>query len=934
MKNVLLSLLMVLSLVIGSWSLCIGYSYAAIPQRMNYQGKLTDADGKLVSDGNYDMIFSIYDAVTDGNQEWTETWDTGTTQVQVTNGLFNVLLGTHTTLNIAFDEDYWLQLEVKYDASYQTLLPRQQIVSAGYAYKAEKVTDGAITNASLDATAAVDGTKISPDFGSQNVVTGGDITAATFNTDISATELGYLDGVSSAIQTQLDAKALTASPTFTGDVTMPGTGIWNTSGNVGIGTASPDSKLQVVTAGELEVASVSGAGRYKIALGISSSYGWIDSYHVGTGSVPLSINPNGGKVGIGTGVPDQKLDVRGNIFLGIGQTNPTLYLGEGTGANQYSLFRWNNANNFIGMGDVGHPDTFVIKSGNVGIGTTGPSVNLEIAHATNPKIYLTTTGGAQTILSAAMGGSYFGSMNNYPSYLVANGSTKMTVLSSGNVGIGTTSPSTNLQMGDGTGTKGIAILGANTQTHSGRLSFFEAAYETAGIEFSYDSENNRLNLWDWASSARGTTPIMTWTRIGNNVGIGTASPNASLHVASGRIQVTGNNAPSGGAGVEIGWDGSSEGSIIAYDRSASAMQNLNLGDTVYILNTGNVGIGTTTPGAKLHINSSSESIENFIILHNPNNYHAGIAYKGFNWAGSADDLTAAIRFGVHNTGNDDGEISFFTASNINAAGTLEEQMRIDQYGNVGIGTTSPSVDLEVAGQIKINRASSNSMSLWFNNADVEGDWYVDAYQGNFRICEWEPTNQNRLVITPGGNVGIGTTETGGVKLRVEGGSQVGVFGISSSNFGVWGKSTSATGVYASSSSGKGVWATSNTGWAGYFIGDVYISDNVGIGTTSPGGKLDVNGTIYQRGVQIHADYVFEPEYELEAIEENAEFMWREKHLKAIPKLTFDVNGNEVREIGADRRGIVEELEKAHIYIEQLHERLSKLECWRNGEKDD
>ena len=45
----------------------------------------------------------------------------------------------------------------------------------------------------------------------------------------------------------------------------------------------------------------------------------------------------------------------------------------------------------------------------------------------------------------------------------------------------------------------------------------------------------------------------------------------------------------------------------------------------------------------------------------------------------------------------------------------------------------------------------------------------------------------------------------------------------------------------------------------------------------------------------------------------------------IPKVTVDENGNEYVEVGSHRKGIVEELEKAHIYISELEERLSKLE---------
>ncbi|MDI6794767.1 MAG: hypothetical protein QME81_18190 [bacterium] len=65
---------------------------------------------------------------------------------------------------------------------------------------------------------------------------------------------------------------------------------------------------------------------------------------------------------------------------------------------------------------------------------------------------------------------------------------------------------------------------------------------------------------------------------------------------------------------------------------------------------------------------------------------------------------------------------------------------------------------------------------------------------------------------------------------------------------------------------------------------------------------------------MHADYVFEPDYELETIEEHAAYMWKNKHLKAIPNAKLDEDGREIIEVGIHRRGIVEELEKAHIYI--------------------
>lgn len=112
----------------------------------------------------------------------------------------------------------------------------------------------------------------------------------------------------------------------------------------------------------------------------------------------------------------------------------------------------------------------------------------------------------------------------------------------------------------------------------------------------------------------------------------------------------------------------------------------------------------------------------------------------------------------------------------------------------------------------------------------------------------------------------------------------------------------------------------------------YIDGDLGVGTSNPtdtvhvNGSLRVDGAILQRGSVLHADYVFAPDYELESIEDHAAAMWSQKHLPAMPARQVDDQGREMVDVGAHRRGLVEELEKAHLYIAQLHERLERLEA--------
>lgn len=115
-------------LVIGIW-LLVSLCYAEIPHLIGYQGRLTDTDG-APKEGSFSITFRIYDAEAGGSLLWDETHS----NVTVTNGIFDVLLGSVTTLDLAFDAPYYLAIQV---ASDPEMTPRQRITSAGYAIRAE-----------------------------------------------------------------------------------------------------------------------------------------------------------------------------------------------------------------------------------------------------------------------------------------------------------------------------------------------------------------------------------------------------------------------------------------------------------------------------------------------------------------------------------------------------------------------------------------------------------------------------------------------------------------------------------------------------------------------------------------------------------------------------------------------------------------------------
>ncbi|MEM7586978.1 MAG: hypothetical protein AAF560_26540, partial [Acidobacteriota bacterium] len=104
---------------------------------------------------------------------------------------------------------------------------------------------------------------------------------------------------------------------------------------------------------------------------------------------------------------------------------------------------------------------------------------------------------------------------------------------------------------------------------------------------------------------------------------------------------------------------------------------------------------------------------------------------------------------------------------------------------------------------------------------------------------------------------------------------------------------------------------------------VSTSDTVAIGSTHSGDAvLQVQGSIVVDGVTVHADYVFEPDYELDTIDEHLAFAMEHKHLPALPKAPEGLKGPV--DLVSHQMGILEELETAHLYIGQLHRELEQL----------
>jgi len=309
-------------------------SFGVIPKLINYQGMLTGSDGKTpVPNGNYSLTFKIYGSLAGADSLWREYHP----NVPVTNGLFSIILGSITTLNLAFNTDYWLGIKVGNDPE---LSPRIRLTSVGYAYRAS-VADSAVA--------------------SPPPSTGGGWTD---------------DGTNVRLTTSTDKVG------------------------IGTSSPETYSKLHIVvprtqTFDRVTIECPRDSNGFGIELKQPNGY-WRLGQNVGNGwnayfSISNNISPyyrlmilSDGKVGIGTSDPKDNLHVYGSngAFVRIdGNTGISgLSITEADSARWILFYRTWQSNNLIVRDEVGNLDamTFQSGTGNVGVGTSTPGAKLDV----------------------------------------------------------------------------------------------------------------------------------------------------------------------------------------------------------------------------------------------------------------------------------------------------------------------------------------------------------------------------------------------------------------------------------------------------------------------------------------------------------------------------------------------------------------------------
>ena len=667
-------------------------------------------------------------------------------------------------------------------------------------------------------------------------------------------------GVNGMIRYNVDDQAFEAfannawSPLITG---TSGANLWSSSGtnvyltgtgNVGIGTATPNAPLNVVAKGfggsfrldrtnnstqDNTIAFVPVGGysvsspRWDVGAFANESLFKIQM-NTGSATTALAINSTG-NVGIGTTNPTTTLTVAGittitDTTASSSKTTGALVVGGGVGITGHL---WARSLNSTMTDNSVYTPTSAPQSFGPSL-TIANTSNIDSTAAYSILAARNSSGLIQNFYTAAVSNAGAGA---YSPSLVFNQQTgastyqeRMRIDPNGNVGIGTSTPAALLDL-VGTTTANSAMIVPRASVAN------RPAAPVAGM-LRFNSDSNSFEGYSgsaWAPFTTGAGGASQWTTSGaniyygsGNVGIGTTSPNQLLDI---------------------------------YTTSATNRINQ-----------------VSTTGASSHILSSSGGVSYINLLSSGSgggisgngDYVGSIGFAGNDGAGNKNAAALRVELeGAPAAGSMPGRFVFLTTPS--GSVTPVERFRISSSGNVGIGSTSPTQPLDVGGNVAATRflagigtsGSPGSVQLAVGDAN-SGLYRVTANQIGFATG-----GVHRMSIDGSGNVGIGITTPNSL-LNIVGGSNTTETNLAElrSNFGGAGTGTSLNfinstvpGGFAGSASIAAVRQSDSSGdfivrtadSAGTKTESLRIkgaTGSLGIGTNAPvaGAILDLNGT--------------------------------------------------------------------------------------------
>jgi len=412
-------------------------------------------------------------------------------------------------------------------------------------------------------------------------------------------------------------------------------------GNLSFATSSAGSlntKMRIFTDGNVSIGTSNNTHKLRVQG---------DTYFDGNSSILDSL-------GIGTTSPQEKLHVSGDVLLrnvkwsNFGFTRIVTFNG-----TKDLGFHGNGTLSFHTNGSINSELLHLTTDHKIGIGTRNPVERLEVNGAINLGFTSSTNNG--TIRYT--GGNFQGYVNdtwiNLDEQRVWNLNGSAAVYDSGDVGIGTTSPSQQLDVAGG-----IEIGNTNTGTNG--------AIRYNGTNFQGYRHGNWINL-----DEAGGTPV--WSQTGSDafystgrIGIGTSSPSSRLHV----------DALSGQNAIRAAVNGSTKFHVSSNGGTSIGTPSAPPGNGLVV--SGDTGIGTVSPAQKLEVVGAIK-IGNTTSISN-----GSIRYDGTNFQGHTGGAWVNL--------------------NGSNGGTVWNQSGSDVHynsGNVGIGTTNPAHLLHVEGDVAV-----------------------------------------------------------------------------------------------------------------------------------------------------------------------------------------------------------------------------------------